>query len=193
MAGDLASVVFTSAELSDHVSPRYTSVSRASVVSGVVVSPVSSASVVCCGGVGGSRVGAGGLHGVGWKVVTSLLGLRSSREICESAVHGSTDSWSDTANLLTVQQSGHAGVGVISLHVAPLSLPTLFTSSLKEFFRLVRAMRVVLPLGNGGTAHLFVIHGYQGAESDPEKLMLSEYSLAAVLAEAKMCCSGQPV
>ena len=84
-------------------------------------------------------------------------------------------------------------MGVISFHGAPLSLPTLFTSSFKEFFRLGRAMRVVLPLGNGSVAHLFVIHGYQGAESDPEKLALTEHLLAAVLAEAKMCCSDHPV
>ena len=51
----------------------------------------------------------------------------------------------------------------------------------------------VLPLGNGGVVHLFVIYGYQGAESDPEKLQLSEYLFAAVLAEARMCCAGQPV
>ena len=43
----------------------------------------------------------------------------------------------------------NAGVGVISLHGAPLSLPTLFDPSFKEFFRIGRAMRVVLPLGNG--------------------------------------------
>ena len=54
-------------------------------------------------------------------------------------------------------------------------------------------MRVVLPLGNGGVVHLFVIYGCQGAESDPEKLQLSEHLFAAVLAEARMCCAGQPV
>ena len=54
-------------------------------------------------------------------------------------------------------------------------------------------MRVVLPLGNGGIVHLFVIYGYQGAESDPEKLQLSEHLFAAVLAEARVCCAGQPV
>ena len=85
------------------------------------------------------------------------------------------------------------GVGVISLHGATLSLPTLFDSSFKEFFRIGRAMRVVLPLGNGGVVHLFVIYGYQGAEGDPEKLQLSEHLFAAVLAEAGMCCDGQPV
>ena len=68
-----------------------------------------------------------------------------------------------------VTPGGHAGVGVISLHGAPLSLPTLLDSSFKEFFRIGRAMRVILPLGNGGVVHLFVIYGYQGAENDPEK------------------------
>ena len=91
-----------------------------------------------------------------------------------------------------VTPGGHAGVGVISLHGAPLSLPTLFDSSFKEFFRIGRPMRVVLPLGNGSIVHLFVIYGYQG-ESDPEKLQLFEHLLAAVLAEARMCCAGQPV
>ena len=83
--------------------------------------------------------------------------------------------------------------GVNTLHDAFLSLPTVFDSSFKEFFRLGRAMRVILPLGNGNIAHLFVICGYQGAESDPEKLQLSEQIQAAVLAEAKVCRAGQPV
>ena len=56
-----------------------------------------------------------------------------------------------------------------------------------------RAMRVVLPLGDGGVVHIFVIYGYNGAENDPEKLQLSEHLFAAVLAEVKMCCAGQPV
>ena len=53
-------------------------------------------------------------------------------------------------------------------------------------------MRVVPPLRNGGVVHLFVIYGNQGAESDQEKLTLTDYLLAAVLAEAKMYCAGQP-
>ena len=92
-----------------------------------------------------------------------------------------------------VTPGGHAGVGVISLHGAPLSLPTLFASSFKEFFRMGRAMRVILPIGDGGVVHLFVISGYQGAESDPEKLQLTDHLFTAVLAEAGMCCCGQPV
>ena len=33
----------------------------------------------------------------------------------------------------------------------------------------------------------------QGAENDPEKLQLTDHLFAAVLAEARMCCCGQPV
>ena len=69
-------------------------------------------------------------------------------------------------------------VGVISLHGASLSLPTLLDPSFKEFFRIGRAVRVILPLGNGGVVHLFVIYGYQGAENDSEKLQLSD----------RLCC-----
>ena len=104
---------------------------------------------------------------------------------------GRSSVWAPSCQDVTPES--HAGVGVVSLHGAPLSLPTLFASSFKEFFRLGRAMRVVLPLGTGGIARLFVIYGYQGAESDPEKLVLIEHLLAAVRAEAEMCCSGQPV
>ena len=50
-----------------------------------------------------------------------------------------------------------------------------------------------LPLGNGDIAHLIVICGHQGAESDPVKLTLMDNLLTAVLAEAKVCCTGQPV
>ena len=92
-----------------------------------------------------------------------------------------------------VTPGGHAGGGVISLHGAHISLPTLFDPSFKEFFRIGRAMRVILPLGNGGVVHLFVIYGYQGAGNDPEKLQLTDHLFAAVLAEARMCCCGQPV
>ena len=54
-------------------------------------------------------------------------------------------------------------------------------------------MRVVLPLGNGVVAHLLVVNGYQGAGSDPENFSLTYDLLTAVLCEANLCCSGQPV
>ena len=36
-------------------------------------------------------------------------------------------------------------------------------------------------------------NGYQGVENDPEKLQLTDHLFTAVLAEARMCCCGQPV
>ena len=87
---------------------------------------------------------------------------------------------------------GHAGTGVISPGGAPLSAPPLITTEFQEFFRLGRAMRVVLPTGDGGVVHLFVIYGYQGSEEDSEKLLLADKVLRAVLAEAQAVCVGQP-
>ena len=45
----------------------------------------------------------------------------------------------------------------------------------------------------GEVDHLFVISGYQGAEKDPEKLMLTDKLLQAVLASAQVVRVGQPL
>ena len=50
---------------------------------------------------------------------------------------------------------GHAGVGVVSMKGAPITLPTFSTPEFSEFFRMGRAIRVILPLTNGIIAHLF--------------------------------------
>ena len=42
---------------------------------------------------------------------------------------------------------GHAGVGVVSLGGAPLTLPSFVTAEFKEFFRLGRVLRTTLPTG----------------------------------------------
>ena len=65
---------------------------------------------------------------------------------------------------------GHAGVGVVSLGGAPLSLPSFVTLQFKEFFRLGRVLRTTLLTGKGGVVHLFVVYGYQGAEEDADQL-----------------------
>ena len=83
---------------------------------------------------------------------------------------------------------GHAGVGVVSMHGAPLSLPTLATPAFAGFYGLGRALRVVLSLGSGWVAHLFVVYGYQGAESDPDKPALTDQLINSVLCNAKVCC-----
>ena len=62
-----------------------------------------------------------------------------------------------------VKGSGHAGVGVVSLGGAQLTLPTFATPELQEFFRMGRALRVILPTGEGRVIHLFVVYGYQGS------------------------------
>ena len=87
---------------------------------------------------------------------------------------------------------GHAGVGVVSLGGASLSLPSFVIPQFKEPSRLGRVLRTTLPTGKGGVVHLFVVHGYQG-EEDADQLLLTDMLLQAVLAEAQVVCTGQPV
>ena len=65
---------------------------------------------------------------------------------------------------------GHAGVGVVSLRGALLSLPSIATFQFQRFFDCGRAVRCVLPLGGGRVMHSVVLYGYQGADRDPERL-----------------------
>ena len=88
---------------------------------------------------------------------------------------------------------GHAGVGVVSLGGAPLSLPSFVTPQFQEFFSLGRVLRTTLPTSQGGVVHLFIVYGYQGVEEDAEKLRLTDRLLQAVLAEAQVVCLGQPL
>ena len=89
---------------------------------------------------------------------------------------------------------GHAGVRVVSLGGASLSLLSFVTPQFQEFFILGRVLRTTLPTGKGrgGVFHLFVVYGYHGAEEDAEQL-LTDKLLQAVLAEAQVVCVGQPL
>ena len=88
---------------------------------------------------------------------------------------------------------GHAGVGVVSLGGAALSLPSFRHTSVPG----------VLQVGSGFENHSsycsrrsgssFVVYGYQGAEEDADKLQLTDRLLQAVLAEAQAVCIGQPL
>ena len=69
---------------------------------------------------------------------------------------------------------GHAGVGVVSLGGA---------AGFENHF----------PIGKGGAVHLFDVDGYQGAEEDSDRLLLTDKLLQAVLAEALVVCIGQPM
>ena len=66
------------------------------------------------------------------------------------------------AKLESVAPVGHAEGGVFQIARRTLSLPTLATPAFAVFGSLGRAMRVVLPLGNGGW------------KSDPDKLALTD-------------------
>ena len=91
-------------------------------------------------------------------------------------------------------------VGVVSLGAAPVALPAFAAAEFRDFFKLGRVLRVTLPAGDGERrgeggrgGHLFVVYGCQGAEEDSEKLQLTDELLQAVLAKARVVCTGQPV
>ena len=87
---------------------------------------------------------------------------------------------------------GHAGVGVISLRGAPLALPSMVTAQFKSFFDCGRALRCLLPIASGRFMHLFVLYGYQGADTDPEQLALTDQLFDAALGELHVVAAGQP-
>ena len=56
---------------------------------------------------------------------------------------------------------GHAGVGVVSLGGAPLSLPSFITPQFEEFFRLGRVLRTTLPTGKGGVVNFLLFMAFR--------------------------------
>ena len=87
---------------------------------------------------------------------------------------------------------GNAGVGVVSLRGAPLSLPSFATAQFERFFDCGRAVRCMVPLGSGRFMHLVVLYGFQGADSDAEQLSLTEQLFDAALGELSVVARGQP-
>ena len=87
---------------------------------------------------------------------------------------------------------GSAGVGVISLIGAPLSLHTFATAQFRKFFDSGRAVRCLVPLGFGRFMHLVVLYGFQGADFDAEQLSLTEQLFDAALGELSVVARGQP-
>ena len=87
---------------------------------------------------------------------------------------------------------GNAGVGVVSLRGAPISLPTFATAQFRRFFDCGRAVRCLVPLGSGRFMHLVVLYGYQGADTDAEQLALTEQLFDAAFGELGVVARGQP-
>ena len=87
---------------------------------------------------------------------------------------------------------GNAGVSVVSLRGALVSLPTFATVQFKKFFDCGRAVRCMLPLGASRFMHLVVLYGNQGADNDTEQLALTELLFDAALGELTVVARGQP-
>ena len=87
---------------------------------------------------------------------------------------------------------GKAGVRVVSLRSAHLSLPTFATAQFQRLFDCGRAVRCLLPLGSGRFLNLVVLYGYQGADTDAEQLALTEQLFDAALAELAVVARGSP-
>ena len=85
---------------------------------------------------------------------------------------------------------GSAGVGVISLRGASLSLPTFATAQFKRFFDCGRVVRCLVSLGFGRFMHLVVLYGFQSADSDAEQLSLTEQLFDAALGELSVVSRG---
>ena len=71
---------------------------------------------------------------------------------------------------------------------APVSLLAQF----KRFFDCGRVVRCLLPFGAGRFMHLVVLYGYQGADTDPEQLVLTDHLFDAALGELSVVVRGQP-
>ena len=77
---------------------------------------------------------------------------------------------------------GAAGVGIVSLQGALVTLPTSATAQFQKFYDQGTAVRRVLPIGGGSVMHVIVLYGYQGAAEDSEQL-----GLTIVLFDAALC------
>ena len=75
---------------------------------------------------------------------------------------------------------------------APLALLTFATAQFKFYFDCGRAVRCMLPLASGRFLHLFVLYGYQGADTDAEQLALTDQLFDAALGELYTVAFGQP-
>ena len=75
---------------------------------------------------------------------------------------------------------------------APLALPTFGTSQFKVFFDCGRAVHCLLPLGAGRFMHLFVLYGYQRADTDAEQLALTTNQLFDAALGERIVAREQP-
>ena len=88
---------------------------------------------------------------------------------------------------------GHAGVGVVSLKGAPVTLPSFRTVEFGEYFRLAGPLESYFLWPVEVLLICLWFMGTMGASDDPHELALTNKHLEAVICEAKACGTGQPV
>ena len=89
-----------------------------------------------------------------------LIPARVRSEWARLRAKGLASVWAPTSQ--ESSHVGHAGVGVISLRGAPVSLPTFATAQFKLFFECRRAVRCMLPVASGRFLHLVVLYWVSG-------------------------------
>ena len=87
---------------------------------------------------------------------------------------------------------GHAGVGLVSLRGAPLFKAVPSTRDFRDWIKLGRVLRTVIPVGKGRVVHVVVVYGFQGADGDPEKLARTDQLFQAVMCELRVVGDGHP-
>ena len=78
---------------------------------------------------------------------------------------------------------GHAGVGVVSVKGALVALPTCTAAQFWRFVDCGRSIRGLLPLGGGWFVHLVLFFRCRGADTDAERLALTEQLIDAAFGE----------
>ena len=120
-----------------------------------------------------------------------LIPARVRGEWARLRVKGVASVWAPASQ--DASHVGNAGVGVVILRGASLDFAYLCsTAQFKGFFDCGRVVRCTLPLGAGRFMHLVVLYGYQGADSDPEQLALTDQLFDGALAELSVVARGQP-
>ena len=109
-----------------------------------------------------------------------LISARVRSEWARSRAKGVASIWGPASQ--DASHVGNAGVGVVSLRGAPLTLPTCATAQFKGFFDCGR-VRCTFPLGAGRFMHLVVLYVIRGTASDPGQLALTDQLFDAALAE----------
>ena len=84
-----------------------------------------------------------------------------------------------------------AGVGLVSLRGASLSMPKFAAGDFSVFYAQGRVLGCHLPIAGGRVVHLVLLYGFQGVSTDPERLRLTEKLVDSVLCELAVVGSGQ--